>query len=227
MSEILDLYPSRESENFDILKRIDPVVYGEKKVGEFSLSSEDLNSYRENGFLLIEDYFKDEIEILQNEFEMLRNAEELKSKDEIITEPNSSEVRSIFSPQKFSNIFDNLSKSDKILDVIMQILDSEVYIHQSRINIKPAFKGKSFPWHSDFETWHIEDGLPRLRCLTCAIFLTDNSEFNGSLYVIPKSQNDYISCGGVTPKDNYKESLKNQRYGSPDNKRLEYLIDSL
>lgn len=224
MSEILDLYPSRESEKFNILKRIDPVVYGEKKVGKFSLSIENLNSYRENGFLLIEDYFKEEIEKLQIEFTMLKNSEELKTKDEIITEPNSDEIRSIFSPQKFSKIFDKLSKSSKILDIVMQILDSEVYIHQSRINIKPAFKGKSFPWHSDFETWHIEDGLPRLRCLTCAIFLTDNSEFNGPLYVIPNSQNDYISCGGVTPKNNYKQSLKNQMYGSPDSESLNYLI---
>ena len=55
------------------------------------------------------------------------------------------------------------------MTIAEQILGSQVYIHQSRVNLKPGFKGKEFYWHSDFETWHIEDGMPRMRALSCSI----------------------------------------------------------
>ena len=45
--------------------------------------------------------------------------------------------------------------------------------------------------------------------------LTDNTEFNGPLYLIPGSHKKYISCKGFTPEDNYKNSLKKQEYGVP------------
>lgn len=53
-----------------------------------------------------------------------------------------------------------------------QILGSEVYIHQSRVNYKPGYGGTGFYWHSDFETWHSEDGMPRMRALSVSIALT-------------------------------------------------------
>jgi ectoine hydroxylase len=135
--------------------------------------------------------------------------------EEFITEPQSNELRTIFNQHLFSSLFNKISKDPRILDKVKQLLGSDVYIHHSRINIKPAYKGKSFPWHSDFETWHCEDGLPRCRCLTAWIMLTDNTEFNGPLYLIPGSHKKYISCKGFTPENNYKTSLKKQEYGVP------------
>lgn len=63
----------------------------------------------------------------------------------------------------------------------------DVYIHQSRINDKFGFKGSGFNWHSDLETWHSEDGMPRMRALSASLMLTDNNEFNGPLMLIPGS----------------------------------------
>lgn len=62
----------------------------------------------------------------------------------------------------------------RLLDIAQFLLDDEVYIHQSRLNYKPGFRGKEFYWHSDFETWHVEDGMPRLRALSISITLTEN-----------------------------------------------------
>jgi ectoine hydroxylase len=39
--------------------------------------------------------------------------------------------------------------------------------------LQARFQGRDFWWHSDFETWHIEDGMPRMRALS-ALMLTDN-----------------------------------------------------
>src|SRR3546814_10756649 len=44
----------------------------------------------------------------------------------------------------------------------------------SRLNYKPGFKGKEFYWHSDFETWHVEDGMPQMRALSMSILLAEN-----------------------------------------------------
>jgi ectoine hydroxylase len=65
-------------------------------------------------------------------------------------------------------------------------------------------KGKEFYWHSDFETWHAEDGMPKMRAVSCSIAFDDNHEFNGPLMVIPQSHQKFISCIGETPEEHHK-----------------------
>ncbi|MES8739290.1 phytanoyl-CoA dioxygenase family protein, partial [Cutibacterium acnes] len=78
--------------------------------------------------------------------------------------------------------------------------NATLLIHQSRINLKNGFNGKEFYWHSDFETWHVEDGMPNMRAVSCSITLTDNTVYNGSLMVIPGSHKYFVSCVGETPE---------------------------
>ncbi|HBP75798.1 MAG TPA: ectoine hydroxylase, partial [Alcanivorax sp.] len=80
-------------------------------------------------------------------------------------------------------------------------------------------------WHSDFETWHSEDGMPRMRAISASIMLTDNNEFNGPLMLIPGSHHYFVPCQGVTPKDNWKDSLKSQRLGVPSQENLAELVE--
>jgi ectoine hydroxylase len=109
-----------------------------------------------------------------------------------------------------------LTRDPRILAKAREILGGDVYIHQSRINYKPGFRGKEFYWHSDFETWHVEDGMPRMRAVSCSIALTPNYEFNGPLMLVPGSHRYFLSCVGETPEEHYKESLKKQEIGVPD-----------
>ena len=209
-----DLYPTRGEEE-KIIVRPDKVVYGEAK-GEYALNEKEADFFEANGFIVFPEFFSEaEVAEFNRAFEALKEDESLKDKEEYITEPGSSELRSIFSQHRFSPVFDALIKDRRILDKVEQILGSKAYIHHSRINIKPAYKGKSFPWHSDFETWHAEDGLPHCRNVTAWVMLTDNTPFNGPLYLIPGSHKKFVACAGETPKENYKESLKHQRYGVP------------
>lgn len=217
-----DLYPTRGSEE-KILERIDPVIHGEA-AGKYALSDGEAAYFQENGFIIFPEFFsQEEVNRFNEAFEALKNDESLKALGEYITEPDSDELRTIFSQHIFSPVFHELIKDRRILDKVEQIVGSKAYIHHSRINIKPAYTGKSFPWHSDFETWHAEDGLPRCRNVTAWVMLTDNTHFNGPLYLIPGSHKKYVACAGETPKDNYKESLKNQKYGVPSLKAIRVL----
>lgn len=220
-----DLYPSRTGKTTRILDRIDPVVNNRNIIGQYSLDTEQLEQYESDGFLLIRNYIpKEIIHELTDELGRLSADETIRELDNVITEPDNNEVRSLFNLPQMSHLFDKISRSRQLLDIVMQLLGGPVYLHQSRINIKPAFRGKSFPWHSDFETWHVEDGLPRIRCLSCSIFLTENNPYNGPLFVIPGSHKYYISCAGETPENHFRVSLKKQYYGSPDESALEQLL---
>jgi ectoine hydroxylase len=192
------------------------MVNGKEVAGEYSLSVTQLEDYANNGFIIFPNLFTpDEIKNLTQEIDLMAKNDELRENEELISEPDSNNLRTIFNQHLFSSLFEKYSKDPRILDKVKQILASDFYIHHSRINIKPAYKGKSFPWHSDFETWHCEDGIAQCRCLTAWIMLTDNTEFNGPLYLIPGSHKTYVSCKGSTPDDNYKKSLKKQEYGVP------------
>lgn len=221
-----DLYPTRGNQQ-TIRDRRDPVVCGTTEPGNpYALSAERLAGYEKEGFVVIPDVFSgDEVDAMLQEYERLEAADDLQGRDELVREPGSEEVRSIFNPHRLSVLFDRVSRDRRILDKVTQILGSGVYIHHGRINIKRALDGRSFPWHSDFETWHAEDGLPRMRVLSGWVMLTENTPFNGPLFLVPGSHKRFIGCAGATPESHHKESLRRQEYGVPDLKALRTLAD--
>lgn len=224
--KMVDLYPSRFGQNTKILERQDPVIFKNSKNSKGPVKNEDLTFYEENGYLLFKNLFsEEEVRFMKEELVQVMEANRHCETDEVIKEAGSNDVRSVFEVHKNSDFFKRLSENDRLVAVAQQLLGSSVYITQSRINFKPGFKGKEFYWHSDFETWHVEDGMPNMRAVSCSIILTDNHEYNGPLMLIPGSHKWYISCAGETPADNYKNSLKKQELGVPDNDSLKWLVD--
>jgi ectoine hydroxylase len=222
-----DYYKSRAAIAPAILVRNEPVVYEPLPSSvPASLEPSQIDSYSKNGYLLMPSLFsQDEVARLLEEVQSMREDFTSQGRAEVVTEPGSGEVRSIFDVHHLNELFAQLVRDPRVLTVAREILGSEVYIHQSRINYKPGLTGKEFYWHSDFETWHTEDGMPAMRALSCSILLTDNDEFNAPLMLIPGSHRHFISCEGKTPDDHYKQSLKKQEYGVPDPLLLRYLAD--
>ncbi|MGB3287948.1 MAG: ectoine hydroxylase [Burkholderiaceae bacterium] len=220
-----DLYISRNDRSAAIIARRDPVVYEEGRYAD-ALSGEQLQSYERDGFLMLENVFgPDEVQALLDEVKRMSADPSITGLEEAITEPGSNAVRSIFRVHELSDKLAALARDPRLIHVARQILGSEVYMHQSRANMKPGFKGKEFYWHSDFETWHVEDGMPGMRALSCSVLLTDNNACNGPLMLVPGSHRQFISCQGVTPEDHYKSSLKKQEYGVPDSLSLQLLAE--
>lgn len=220
-----DLYPSRQGVN-QVSERQDPTVYASKDM-EAPVSQQQINDYAENGFMVLEGLFSAvEVKMFQQELERLRCDPSVKASGETITEAESGEVRSIFRVHENSPLFSILAADPRLAELARYILNDEVYIHQSRLNYKPGFRGKEFYWHSDFETWHIEDGMPRMRALSMSITLTENLEYNGPLMLVPGSHKQFAACAGETPENHFKASLKKQEYGVPSDEQLSAMVES-
>jgi ectoine hydroxylase len=219
-----DLYPTRSMSEPSLIDRADPAVYGTAFDGP--LASADLARFDANGFHANQQLIDPgEVADYRAELGRLSTDPALKDDERTIIEPGSREVRSIFEVHKISEVFAALLSDPRVVEPARQILGSDVYIHQSRVNFKPGFSGNTFYWHSDFETWHAEDGMPRMRAVSVSIALTENLDCNGPLMIMPGSHKTFVACPGETPADHYKASLRNQEIGTPDEGSLRTLAN--
>lgn len=205
--------------------RRDPVVYSPWTPSS-PLSREQTERFDRNGYLLLEDVFSSaEVKAISDEAMWLLAHPDRLEPETIITERGSDEVRSIFAIHAQNALLARLAVDARLACVARFLLGDDIYIHQSRLNYKPGFQGKEFFWHSDFETWHVEDGMPHMRALSMSILLTENTVHNGPLLVIPGSHRNFVSCVGKTPPNHFKTSLRKQEYGVPDLVHMRALVE--
>ncbi len=220
-----DAYPTRLPDREAVLERQDPVLWSEWSEAA-PISREQAESYDRDGYLVVRNAFTaDEVRALIEVSAALRSGE-LGETEDVVTEPGSGEVRTIFRLVENSPAFARLARDSRLAGIAQFLLGDGVYVHQSRLNYKPGFTGKEFYWHSDFETWHAEDGMPRMRAVSASLLLTDNDALNGPLMLMPGSQRRFIACQGETPEENYKSSLKQQTVGTPSPKALSDLAEA-
>lgn len=218
-----DPYASRLGGQESLVPREDPVVYAPNATRS-AVDAKRVSEFDHNGFMQLDNLFDvREVQYFQREAERLRRDPQLATSSEIIVEPDSREVRSIFDVPKFSELFKRLSHDARLVGWARYLLNDDVYLHQTRLNYKPGFEGRDFYWHSDFETWHVEDGMPRMRAVSISIALTDNRASNGPVMLIPGSHQHYVACAGLTPENHHEQSLRKQEYGVPSQHELEQL----
>ncbi|PXX91631.1 ectoine hydroxylase [Marinobacter vulgaris] len=217
MLQTTDFYPTREGYTKGRFPRNEPVIHADAvQRAEGPLSENELGKYERDGFLSLEGYFSPEaVAPFFDELDQIEKDPVMCQKDQVIMDPDQKKVRSVFDMHNLSSAFDRMTRDPHLLSMVQQLLGSDVYIHQSRINDKSGFCGNGFEWHSDFETWHSEDGMPAMRAVSASIMLTDNNAFNGPLMLIPGSHQSFVPCPGETPDNNWTESLKNQTVGVP------------
>jgi ectoine hydroxylase len=218
MTDVLtDLYPTRGTSEV-LTPRRDPVVWSD---------APGLETFDRDGFLAEPDLLTDdEVAVYKRELDRLIADPAVRSDPRAIVESKSDSVRSVFEVHRISEVFARLVRDERVVGRAREILGSDVYVHQSRINVKPGFGASGFYWHSDFETWHAEDGLPRMRTVSVSIALTENHDTNGGLMIMPGSHRTFLGCAGATPKDNYKRSLQMQDAGTPSDEALTSLADA-
>jgi len=230
-----DPYVSRldEGETPKLIPRQDPVVWSRDREGP--LGSDQRDAFEKNGYLVVNDAFSPEeigelrrkmLEV-QTKFESSGKKAKITESERYVSEPESGALRSIWGIHQEPEFLADLCREPRLLEIAQQILDDEVYVHQSRINLQPAFVGGGFYWHQDFEQWHCEDGMPRMRAVSCLVFLDRNVPQNGALMVVPGSHKVYIQSVGKTPSRNWEKSLSDPLVGAgvPDLDLVREVID--
>jgi ectoine hydroxylase len=191
------------------------------------LNKEKIQSYHENGFLILENYFGEQV---VNRLKG-KAAEHIQvdTPGRILEKDGS--VRSVFDLHRNDEEFGKLSTLEKLVLPAMSLLESEVYIHQSKLNCKRALVGDWWKWHQDFPYWHLEDKVPNPQMLTVTVFLDDVTEFNGPMFLIPGSHRNGISkpdfkqttfVGEESDSNGYQQSAK---YMSSLTAELKYVLD--
>jgi ectoine hydroxylase len=158
------------------------------------LTDRQIQAFRSNGFLLLENLFNEEETGLMNE--ELAVVSKMDSEKKIL-EKNGG-MRSFFAAHEEGDILNKATKVKKLVHPVKQLLASDVYLHQTKINSKHALTGDWWEWHQDFPYWHFEDGMPQPRVLTVMIFLDEANEFNGPMLLVPGSNR----AGLVDPEAN-------------------------
>jgi ectoine hydroxylase-related dioxygenase (phytanoyl-CoA dioxygenase family) len=162
------------------------------------LTATQVQNYIEQGWLFIPVFLsKEEIEIIRAEISALISSDAPGS----LLESDKRTVRALHGCHLNSSILRCLTMHPKLLEPSKQLLGSEVYVHQFKVNLKAAFSGDIWRWHQDFVFWHEEDSMPVPRVVNVVLFLDEVNEFNGPLYLIPGSHQYGTLSEEVHPKN--------------------------
>ena len=153
------------------------------------LTDLEVQEYNTKGYLFFPSLLdSNEINRLKNSLPEIFN----RKGPEIIKEKNDeSATRLAFGVHKYSEAFRRLSLHPRILNPVRQLLNEDVYLHQSRLNPKQGFgSGASWDWHQDFPPFHKIDGMVEPKCIMASIFIDDCTPVTSPLLVLPGSHNE-------------------------------------
>jgi len=215
----IDRYPTRISSEIMMMKRQEPTVWGSPEDGP--ITADDLAGFGSNGFLSISELLTaGEVGECLADLKRLNGGPRARTGNGTSGEPGGDEVRTVFEIHKMDGPLGKLARDPRLADRARQILGSDVYVHQSRISYRPGFNGKGFYWHSDFEAWHAQDGMPGMRAVGISVALADEYPHNGSLMIIPGSHRTFISCADETQSGRDGEPLRMLEIRRPDTTSL-------
>jgi ectoine hydroxylase len=205
VTSVVDRYPTRTVGDLDLIDRTDPSVWdftGAGPIDRATVAGHHARGYSVHNALLSEA----EVAACRDELARLATDPELTG-DERTVRSDTGEVRAIYAVHTLSELVDELVRDPRVLDRARQILGSDVSVYQSRIEYLPEFTGKGAYWHSPFETWHAEDGMPAPRALSVSIPLS-GQEMTGELMAMPGSHRTFVptpfESGGIPGKEHLK-----------------------
>ena len=156
------------------------------------LTEKQISEYDENGWILLPELFsKEEISILEAAaMDVLQ-----RPGPEVAREPNG-DPHVCWGMHLFDERFGALTKHPRVLLPVEQLMRSQVFVHQSRINIKQQ-NGSIVEWHQDFGTYHRVDGIPEARGIMIGVFLDDVNACNAPVLAVPGSHKEGVVSEAV------------------------------
>jgi len=118
----------------------------------------------------------------------------------LVSDPTGEQValRKIQEVYHSESSFRQVAASDKILDIVEDLIGPTIYYHSSKLMCKPAHGGRRKPWHQDFAYW--ADMQPKQVTVWGAI--DPATRENGCIQVIPGSH-----LKGLVPHHNGEDYM--------------------
>ena len=142
-----------------------------------------INSYQENGYALLHEVINE-----LPDFEVLIDQD-----TEKVYEKDDTTLRSIYGFQNNSKFIEWLKSCSLIKEITQTLLGEQVYLHQTKVNLKNQNESSVWPYHRDFPFWKVFDHFPDNQFLNVVVYLDDVFEGSGELKVIPKSHNHFLA----------------------------------
>ena len=167
---------------------------------EHSLSDEQVEQYRNEGFIVVERLFEAsdlarvDATIRQLTDQALSGGDFSKIL-ELEPEPVDGQrvPRRVFSPYDQHETFRDLAHDPRLLDRIESLIGDHFNLQHSKLNMKPAKVGSAVEWHQDLAYFpHTNDDL-----VTTLVYLDDATEENGCLQVLPRHHTHYFEHAGA------------------------------
>jgi ectoine hydroxylase len=173
------------------------------------LTQDQLKKYEEDGYVLLPECLSyREIEMLKAQLP----ATFAEDSPRRVVEKDGSMVRSVYGSHLTNDVFQRLTRHPRLVGPAMQILQSEVYVYQFKINAKLGFGGDLWDWHQDYIFWLKEDGMPTARVTSVVAYLDDVTEFNGPLFLIPGSHKEGVIDVSARDKSPAQDIRRHETY---------------
>ena len=184
------------------------------------LTEAQCQEFRDRGWIVVSDVFE------TNEVELLSDAAL-----EVLERPGPEVGRELDGSPHVSwgmHLFDKrlaaLCRHEDLINPSRTLLSNEVYVHQSRINMKQT-NGSIVAWHQAFGTYHRVDGVPDPKGVMIAVFLDDVTEVNAPLLAVPGSHKEgLVSTASLDPTSTDFEQVSKYRYDITD-ETMAQLVD--
>jgi ectoine hydroxylase-related dioxygenase (phytanoyl-CoA dioxygenase family) len=177
------------------------------------LSKQQIESYKENGYLLVENVVSPEqlARMRDITYDFIEKSRAVSVSDDVFDlddghSAQSPKLTRIKLPHKQHPYFWEIARNSGITKVLRQLLGPDVLLQTSKLNTKAPDGGAAVEWHQDWAFYpHTNDSI-----LACGLMLEDVDLANGPLQVIPGSHKgpvlDHnnksgVFCGAVDPDD--------------------------
>ena len=159
------------------------------------LSSQEVEFYRENGYLGVENVLsREELEVMRGVIEeFVEKSRSVTQSDSVYDlEPgHTSEnplLRRLKEPIKQHEVFTQTLHHKKILEIVSQLIGPDLRCNGDKLNMKLAEFGSPVEWHQDWAFYpHTNDDL-----LAVGIAIDEMTEENGCLLVVQGSHKGRI-----------------------------------
>ncbi len=184
-----------------------------------NLSAEQVATYREKGWIVLPSLLDNaEINVLHDAVKAVTN----RQGPEVAREPDGA-PHVVYGMHLFDDRLAMLPRHPAMLSAAEQLLDSNVFVHQSRVNVK-QIDGSVVKWHQDFGTYHRVDGLPKPSGIMIGVFLDDINACNAPVLGIPGShKHGIVSKAFLNPESEDFKTVSKYRFDIPREK-IEELV---